>query len=240
MRNLLRHTLALLFALSVPGAHALNLMTEDDPPHNMLKDGGISGIAADKLAEAFRRTGVPQNMQLVPWARAYQSALTQPGYCAFSAARTAEREPLFKWIGPVAAMDWVLYTRAGAERPARLEDIRKETIGGYVQDVISTWLVENGFRVDAAPGDAANPRKLMAGRIRYWASSRPRATSLLAKEGLSGQIVPVLAFGHTDLYLACHVTTEDVLVQRLNTALQKMKEDGTAARIEARYARWPE
>jgi polar amino acid transport system substrate-binding protein len=239
MRNLLRYSLALLFAMSMPGAQALELMTEDDPPNNMIRDGKVSGIAADKLAEAFRRAGVAQRMQLVPWARAYQSALTQPGYCAFSAARTTGREPLFKWIGPVAATDWVLYMPAGLDKPAHLEEVRRETIGGYVQDVISVWLAENGFRVDAATADAANPRKLMAGRIRYWASSPPRANALIVKEGLVGQIVPVLTFGHTGLYLACHATTEDALVQRLNQALQKMKDDGTSARIEARYARWP-
>lgn len=239
MHNLLRCGLALILALAAPGASALELMTEDDPPHNMLQDGRLTGISTDKLVEAFRRAGVPQTMRLLPWARAYQSALTQPGYCAFSAARTVEREPLFKWIGPIAAMDWALYTRAGGERPARLEDVRQETIGGYLQDVISVWLADRGYLVDAAPGDTANPRKLMAGRIRYWASSRPRATALLAREGLSRQIVPVLTFGHTDLYLACNFSTDDTLVQRLNATLQTMREDGTSARIEARYARWP-
>lgn len=221
-------------------AHALELMTEDDPPHNMLHDGKLAGIATDKLAEAFRRAGVPQHMELVPWARAYQSALTQPGFCAFSAARTAEREPLFKWIGPVAAMDWVLYARAdGKPVPAKLEDARSKMVGGYLQDVISVWLAEQGYQVDTASSDASNPRKLLAGRIDYWASSRPRATALLAKENLAGRIVPVLTFGHTDLYLACNQSTSDEVVKKLNQALRVMKDDGTAAKIEARYARWP-
>lgn len=221
-------------------AQALELMAEDDPPHNMLRDGKLAGIATDKLAEAFLRAGVPQHMELVPWARAYQSALTQPGFCAFSAARTAEREALFKWIGPVAAMDWVLYARSDAgPAPARLEDARKKTIGGYLQDVISVWLADKGYHVDTASSDAANPRKLLAGRIDYWASSRPRATALLAKEELAKRIVPVLTFGHTDLYLACHKATSDEVVKKLNQALRAMQVDGSSAKIEARYARWP-
>lgn len=218
-------------------ANALELLTEDDPPHNMLKNGTVVGISTEKLEEAFKRIGVTSSITLVPWARAYQSALTQPGHCAFSAARTAEREALFKWIGPVAAMDWVLYGRADQQnpRPERLEDVREETIGGYLQDVISVSLAGQGYHVETVPNDEFNPKKLLLGRIDYWASSRPRATALLAKAGLSKQIVPVLTFGHTDLYLACHLATPDKLVKQLNAALRRMRDDGTAGRIDARY-----
>lgn len=229
-------TMLLLYA-SAP--HALQLLAEDDPPNNMLKQGRLVGIATEKLQEAFRRTGMAPNMALVPWARAYQSALTQPEHCAFSAARTAERELMFKWIGPVAETDWVLYMRADGDKPATLDNVRSENIGGYVQDVIAVWLADHGYRVDTATSDAANPRKLLLGRINYWASARPRAMVLLEKEDLVGQIVPALTFGHTDLYLACHRTTPDALVQKLNAALRKMKEDGTSTRIDTRYARWP-
>ncbi|MBI3284113.1 MAG: transporter substrate-binding domain-containing protein [Burkholderiales bacterium] len=241
------HRLLRLFFLTclcwqaAAAAYALELLTEDDAPHNMLQNGKIAGSAADKLELAFRRAGVAQHMELVPWARAYRSALTQEGYCAFSTARTSAREALFKWIGPVAAMDWVLYSRADnpAPPPAKLDDVRQEIIGGYWQDVISLWLSAQGFQVDSATKDAANPKKLLTGRINYWASSRPRASAMLEKVGLSAHIKPVLTFGHTDLYLACHRTIADETVHKLNLALKRMQEDGSAAGIEARYAHWP-
>lgn len=221
------------------GANALELVTEDDPPHNMLRNGKVVGISTEKLEEAFRRAGIPQQISLMPWARAYRSALTQADYCVFSAARTVERESLFKWIGPVGATEWVLYTRAGWEKPARLENVRDKIIGGYVQDVISVWLADHGYQVEPATSDAINPRKLLAGRIDYWASTRPRATALLMTEGLVGKVVPALTFGRTDLYLACHQSTPDTLVHQVNTALRQMQQDGTSAKIDARYARWP-
>src|SRR3990167_1547874 len=96
---------ASLFAVSAAGL-ALELATEEDAPHNMEKNGKVVGIASEKLEMAFQRVGASQRIELMPWARAYQSALNLPGHCAFSAARTSEREALFKWIGPVAAMDW--------------------------------------------------------------------------------------------------------------------------------------
>jgi polar amino acid transport system substrate-binding protein len=233
----LQSTIAALLLFACTGGQALELVTEADPPLNMLRDGKVVGIATDKLQEAFRRAGVFEHIELMPWARAYESALTQPGYCVFSAARTTGREALFKWVGPVAAVDWVLYARTDTAPPERLQDIRTKSIGGYLQDVISIWLTDHGYHVETAIRDADNPKKLLGGRIDYWASTRPRATALLAGEHLAGQIVPVLTFGHTELYLACHRDTADSIVRRLNRALSHMRSDGTAARIEARYAR---
>jgi|GEM_PF-2559898 len=178
----MRFLAGVLFSMACLAAHALELVTEDDPPHNMLRNGKVVGVATEKLEEAFRRSGIAEHIELMPWARAYQSALHRAGYCVFSAARTAEREPLFKWIGPIAAMDWTLYARAdNPARPGTLDEVRKEVIGGYLQDVISVWLADHGYRVETAPNDGLNPNKLMMGHIKYWASSRPRATALLTQ-----------------------------------------------------------
>lgn len=221
-------------------AAALDLVTEDDPPHNMLLGGKIIGVSTEKLEEALKRTGVSYSIQMMPWARAYQYALALPEHCVFSTARTDERERLFRWVGPIASMDWVLYRRANdARRPATLEEVRANVIGGYNLDVISNWLIANRYRVESAPDDGVNPKKLLAGRLDFWASSRPRATALLAAGKLADQVVPVLTFGHTDLYLACHRGTPAKLIEDLNAALDRMQKDGTTARIEGRYAKWP-
>ncbi len=232
-----QYLLAGLLLCSAIDACAIELVTEDDPPHNMLnKDGKLVGVATEKLEEAFRRAGIPEHAELMPWARAYQSALSTNDVCVFSAGRTAERESLFRWVGPVATLDWVLYARADiAHKPAKLEEVKKEVLGGYLQDVISVWLANNGYHVDTAPGDDSNPQKLLNGRFNFWASSRTRAGALLAKQGLTDRIVPVLTFGHTDLYLACNPAVPAATVTKLNDALKQMQADGTSAKIEARY-----
>jgi polar amino acid transport system substrate-binding protein len=144
---------------------------------------------------------------------------------------------LFKWIGPIGAIDWVLYTRLDNRRKiSHIEEVRGEVIGGVQQDVISTWLTGHGYQVDPVSDDKLNLEKLLKGRFNYWATAKARAVTMLQKEGLTTQVVPVLTFGRTDLYLACHLSTEPALVNKLNDALRKMHADGTTARIEARNA----
>jgi polar amino acid transport system substrate-binding protein len=227
---------AMLSLLACSTAGAWQLLTEEDPPYNMSQEGRVVGISTDKLLEAFRRVGVTPGINIMPWARAYQSALTRSNHCVFSTARNADREPLFKWIGPIAETEWILYMRAGTAPPARLDDVHDRVIGGYLQDAITDWLLAQGYQVDAATSDAVNPRKLIARRIDFWASTQARASIFLAADNLTEVIVPALSFGHSQLYLACHPSASDNMVRRLNDVLRDMRKDGTSAHIEARYA----
>jgi len=212
----------------------LRLTTEDDPPHNMLKGTVVVGSSTEKLSRAFKETGQSFAVDLYPWARAYDLALTREKYCVFSTARTEPRELLFDWIGPIDSMDWVIYTRSdNPAKPGNLEMLRSETIGGYNQDVISNWLIEQHYQVDAATEDSVNVRKLRMGRLRYWATSRPRATALLA--GGEPNIIPLFTFGHTDLYLACHKGLPADFLARANAILARMRSDGTFDKIDNTY-----
>src|SRR6516225_4908234 len=74
MRALLLLALSLACA-TVAAQPILHLETEDDPPHNMLRDGKVVGTSTEKLREAFKRAGAALEVELVPWARAYDYAL---------------------------------------------------------------------------------------------------------------------------------------------------------------------
>lgn len=232
-----RNSLLLLILMSATlRAWSIDLVTEDDPPHNMKQDGRIVGDATEKLEEAFKRINAGSHIEVMPWSRAYQAAQNTANTCVFSTARTPERESQFQWVGPIAAVDWTLYARKdNAGKIAKIDDVRKDTIGGYTQDVISVWLTSHGYHVDTAPSDDGNPQRLLHNHFNYWATSRSRASFLIAKQGLGDSIVPVLSFGHTDLYLACNPGVSKDLVQKLNDTLKQMATDGTTAAIEKRY-----
>ena len=71
-------------------------------------DGKVVGIATDKVRAAFERAGLPYTIELLPWKRAYAAAYQRPDACVYSTARTPERDPLFKWVGPTDSAEWVL------------------------------------------------------------------------------------------------------------------------------------
>ena len=221
-------------------AGELLFTTEESPPYNMSAEDKIVGMATDKVVEMMRRTKLPYRMEMLPWARAYQSAETTAQTCVFSTTRTAEREPTFKWVGPLAFNSWVLYGLAERKFHIKtLEDARPLRIGTYNADVRDTYLRDKKFNIDTSSTDAANPRKLLAGRIDLWASGPFEARSQLEANGWTDKIVPVLTFKRVELYLACNPAVPSEDINRMNATLQAMDSDGTSAAIDRRYENWP-
>jgi len=79
----------------------LRLLTEEAPPTSFLRDGQPEGYAVEVVRELIRRTGSQARIELLPWTRAYFLAKSEADTGLFSVVRTAEREALFQWVGPI-------------------------------------------------------------------------------------------------------------------------------------------
>ena len=80
-------------------------LCEEYPPFNYTDNGVLHGVSVDILEGVLTRldAGVDRNsFQVGNWAEAYDKVLSTPGTLLFSTVRTAQRESLFKWAGPIA------------------------------------------------------------------------------------------------------------------------------------------
>ena len=222
-------------ALAADPAH-LKLFTEEYPPFNMVDGSGrIVGMSTEVVQQVLQRAGISHDIELLPWVRAYNRAILERDSCVYATTRTEQRESQFKWIGPISETAWVLFARHDTSRPVNsLEDVRAYRIGGYSGDALAQYLIARNFDVDLATQDEQNIRKLLAGRIDYWATGKYSGSLLLAREKVSN-VRAVLTFNTTFLYLACNIGMSDHLVSQLNDTLRKMQKDGTVAKINARY-----
>ncbi|MBC7684364.1 MAG: ABC transporter substrate-binding protein, partial [Bdellovibrionales bacterium] len=217
-------------------ATPLYIATEYSPPTSMQDGALVIGSATDKVREAMARSRLAYSIEMLPWKRAYNAALTRPNTCVYSTTRTPEREQLFKWVGPTDEGEWVLLGRADRNfRLTTLEDARSLRIGTYNGDARDEFLRARGFKVDPAPNDMINPQKLMMNRIDLWAAGLKRGTVVMESNGWAGIIVPVLTFNRVKLYLACNRAVPDATINRLNAALNAMEKDGTTRRLDHKY-----
>lgn len=238
--RLMLHLMALCCAglVQAAGPHPLVLATEDYPPFNMPGDkpGEVRGIATEIVRQLLLRSARPYQIKLYPWQRAINMAQTRPDTCVYSLSRTPEREAQYNWIGPLVQNNWVLFARetdATASVLSKIEDSKDKRIGSYQGDAIVPWLQSRGYKVDVAPRDELNPRKLLAGRIDLWATGGLIGQHILQQQEISG-VVPRLTFNQTSMYLACHRDMPADEVKQLNHQLQQMREDGS---IDAIYKR---
>jgi polar amino acid transport system substrate-binding protein len=214
----------------------LHILTEQYPPYNMQEVGGrITGMSTEVVREMFLRAKLPYRIELQPWIRAFNNAVLENNTCVYSTTRTDNREHQFKWIGPLVANTWVLY--GGPHSPqgmTALDDARRYSLGGYSGDAESQYLIGLGFNVELTPADELNIRKLQAGRIDFWATSKQRGAYLLARLKTS-DIKLLLTFNNVFMYLACNPGVPDSTIRRLNEALTSMQHDGFNEALRKRY-----
>lgn len=227
----------LLWAFCVSAsAQSLRVLTEDYPPFNMPDSKGqVTGMATDVVRELFKRAGISYSIELQPWIRAFNTAVLEHNTCVYSTTRSDNREHQFKWIGPLVENPWVLY--AGPASPKDiydLEGVRRYKVGGYGGDAVAQFLIARGFNVELTPNDSLNARKLLLGRIDFWATGKYLGHSLIKREKLS-QLKPVLVFNTAFMYLACNPSIQDQTVNHLNGLLLGMQQDGFMARTSKHY-----
>ncbi|MEO4048913.1 ABC transporter substrate-binding protein [Pseudomonas sp. CAU 1711] len=224
-------------------AESLVLLTENLPPFNMAvsggnfaRDEGITGISAETLRLVCQRAAVECRQILrFPWQRVYDQALKDAGYGLFSVARTAEREALFKWVGPIAGEDWVLLARGDSSiRLGSLEQARQYRLGGYKGDAPSQRLVDDGLTVQLSLYDKENPERLAKGQIDLWVTSSIAGQYLARQQGYRDFRV-ALTFGRGDLYLALNRQTADATVDKLRAALEQLRGEGQLQAIAQKY-----
>ncbi|MDK2125329.1 substrate-binding periplasmic protein [Parachitinimonas caeni] len=216
----------------------LRLTTEHLPPYNIVSDDlkQVTGMAGDKIVEMMRRARIRYVLAPSGWNRAYQLALTQADTCVFSTSRLPEREPLFKWVGPVAFSEWWIFTRKDYVTNVKaLTDLRGIPISGYRSDAISVWLENMGYQVSDSENYEGSLVSLLTGRVDFWAAGSQSAHELMTRMGALGKVKAQFAFHRLDMFLACNPGVDDNLIRRMRDAHRRMEQDGTLARIDAGY-----
>ena len=237
-RYALQSVLIAAMFLSAPPSAALNLATEDFPPLSFSLDGGetVTGASTDLMREALRRTNIPAHIAIYPWRYAYKLAQEDKDTCVYSTSRTAAREALFKWVGPLSEGQWILYARADSliAPTHSLEELRPYVIGGYQGDARATYLKTHGFKVDEANTEAQSLKKLESRRVDLWAATSSSGPWNARKLGIA--IKPIIVFRDGQAsYAACNPGVPDELIARMNAALRAMREDGSFDRIVEAY-----
>ncbi|GAB3259770.1 substrate-binding periplasmic protein [Chitinimonas naiadis] len=221
-------------------AHALTFTTEDYPPFNLKgSDGKVAGISTEIVQEALKRAGLTAGIELLPWERALDMAKKQSDVCVFSAVRNAEREKLFKWVGPLVADDISLFAKADSSITlGSVADAKKYKIGAYNGDAYGDFAEKQGLKLERVPNDNQNLPKLASGRIELWVAGAKSGPYKASREGSGIKIKQLITMGDpkdSQMYLACNPSMPEETIKKLNDAVASIRKDGTADKIGKKY-----
>ena len=215
-----------------------NIMTEELPPYNFNKDNQVYGISADILLQLMAKNNISiqrEDIQLLPWPRAYIMVQNRPGSILFSTARTLQREKLFKWVGPITNLSiGLIALKKNKIQLQSLEDAKKYTVGTIRDGAPEQLVLKAGIAekdLDRIASPESNIKKLQAGRIDLFAFSVPSTRYLMIRMGIDpDNYESVYTLKQAALYYAFHKDTDEQLIQALNTTLQELKQPDTTGK----------
>lgn len=245
MRSLALLLLALVCSASLRAGEApmLQLYTEEYPPVSFSRDDRAEGMASEVVREILRRLDEPASIQVVPWARGYQTVRKTPNTALFATIRTQEREPHFKWVGPILLARDAFYTLKGSGVQIRnAADLQRVEAIAIPRDWFTYQeLSAKGMRnLQGVTEPQQMFKMLRRGRVKLIVADNLSFYSQGEAASQVDYLTPAeveVAFPYrTSLgYITFWPGTDDAIIRRWQTTLEQMKVDGSFSRI---YQRW--
>jgi polar amino acid transport system substrate-binding protein len=218
---------------------SLQILTEDLPPLNYVKNGALVGPSVEMVQEIQRRIGSTEEIQVYPWARAYQIAQKEENVVLFGMSHTPSRENKFKWVGPLATKRDILVAKKGSNLVINsLEDAKKvRRIGVLRDDTKEEFLEMHGFsNLERVSDERKNAQKLMLGRIDLWVFKKPGLKTVCELAGVDFDAVEeVFNLRETRVDIAFSLNTADAVVEQWRKAFADMLADGTVKAIRKKW-----
>ena len=216
----------------------LNLLTDNHPPLHFQQGNQLVGFGVDVVQALAERTGDQVHLQQVPLLRALHVATTEPATGVFTVLRTAERNGLYQWVGPLMDVETALYS-ANTQQPVR--SLQDASTQGRIA-VPRKWLAYDYLRKQGLNNlyGVETPEQMMRlarlGRIEFVVADTLSIATLAREEGLApSQLHYQMPLMKQGTYIAFSPQTDARQVARWQQALDEMKRDG---RLEQLKQRW--
>jgi polar amino acid transport system substrate-binding protein len=221
-------------------SNAIRVVTEEFPPYQVLdNDKLVSGTAFFLVEEMLKRANIKTQVEVLPWARAYAIASTEPNVVIFSLARNETRENKFKWLYQIDSLNYHFYTLSS--RPD-LQQVNLADALGYV-----AVTVRNSYEAQALTSmgyvegenliltcDYQDAWQMLAlGRADFTYATQLFQDAFVELPSNNPPLF-VKAFHRNEssaLYIAASVNTDVSTLLKLRLSLKSMHEDGTAEKL---------
>lgn len=239
VRGLVFNMLVALCLICCPIAYAqetISLTNGEWPPYQSAQFK-YGGLLSRICSEAFAEVGVDVDYTYMPWKRALTVAEFAPYSGSFAWRRRADVEERFYYSDPLMVEEIVFFHRKGKTFEwVTLKDVGKLRVGaslGYLYNLpLAEAVDEAGGEMDIAPTELLCFQKLLRNRVDVVPSSLNVGYYLLQTHFLRGQADTVSHHPRPYLNDTLHlliskkVKNGEALIQRFNSGLKTLKQDG--------------
>ena len=239
-------TAVIAFCISTPGlAIDLTAYAEEWAPYNFREGSTVRGISSDLLRAACSEAKLECAINFVPWERAYRTVRGTPNTVLYTTARKPSREKEFLWVGPILPRTTWIYGRSGLENSVHtIKDLAKLRVGvvrgeAAHQDLQAAGVPESAFLVQ--PSNADVLKMLSRSMLDVMVETEVGMEWNLRMGGLPPNAVVKLLKLSDDgsYYFALNLASDPALVERLQTAVDLLRNNGSIDLMLKQYSARP-
>jgi polar amino acid transport system substrate-binding protein len=220
----------------------IEVVTELLEPYQIKNpDGSLGGFSTDVLEALFKITKDKANIQVMPWARAYEIALHKPHILIYSIAHTKDRDKKFHWIGDIKEERlyfWGLkkhYDKSDYEISA----LKNFKIAVSRSSNSAQYLIAQKFsNIYQLANERQNMNMLFIDRVDLILATQitieTRAKNLGFDFNELQRLNEVAALNNT-LSIAFSMGTSPLLIQKYQAAFQQLVANGELAKIKEKW-----
>ena len=242
-------TIFVLFWVTTFNTYANNIriVAEHLPPYQIVDGTQVTGLSVDIVNALLAITKDQTKIEVFPWARAYQLALTKPNIFIMTLSRSFKREEQFNWVGQVASVDmhvWRLKSRPEIS-PTNIQDLTKYVIGVQRGDHHHEALVNilgDQQKLSVTSFKAQEMEMLFRERVDLILGNPKTLPTRINRIGLDANLVEsALKVNQVSapLYLAFSKQTSQATVDTYIKAFKQLEENGTLSKLRAKWLNRP-
>lgn len=233
--------IALLFLTRPLWAHppALRIVTEHWPPISFEQSGRAEGMAVDLARMIQKIIGSKDPIEVMPWPRAYQTALTQPNVLLFSVVKTPERQKYFTFLGPIATGEISVYARGNQKFKHPSLDVIKSDfrVATHRGTAFQSQLETSGYKhIVPVNSPIHGIKMLMTGRVDAYCDDDIAIEEIFQQAGYrKNSYIKIAALAPSEIYFAFSSKTDEKTISEWQMAFEELKRNGT---FEALHKQW--
>jgi polar amino acid transport system substrate-binding protein len=218
------------------------VVTEILPPYQFYQESNVlSGFSVEVMEEIFKITGDNIDLQILPWARAYRTALNQPNTLVFSLSRTLSRENSFIWGGKLMKEDiyaWGLKEKFNISI-TDIQQLRKYKIAVTNSSSTAQYFQQHEYPYIYVLGSPEQSLQMLyLNRVDIITGTKntlkARASKLNLDIGNLKVIMPISVVNH-DLYFAFSLNSDEKIVSKYMDAYHQIKNSGILDKLKSKW-----
>jgi len=222
-----------------------NILAENLPPYNYLKNGEPDGLAVDLIRALFSKLGRSAEIEFMRWEDAQSIAAGVPKTLLLTVFRMEEREKLFHWIGP-AFQELVQLFSLKERHIEFIKDIRSRqelVIGTQKGNIETKYFLERGFEEGKTLITFQDTSQLIQGLFSGKVDAIPlgklqvvHQLQLMQRNPDEVERIFDLQEMATDLYMVLSHKTEPEIVEAYRKAFRELKQSKEYTEILSRWS----